>query len=95
MLNNALRMIAKIAADKSIITPSTTIIPEISMAYASIPSIITNIGINRCRIVVTTIIITVVVTSTTITMIAITTIITIITKTMLFLLPLLTSCCKS
>ena len=53
------------------------------MINETIPSIITNTGINRCRTAVTTITITVVVASTTITMVAINTIMVIITSTRL------------
>ena len=60
------------------------------MINATIPSIITNTGINRCRTAVTTITISVVVTITSITMIAINTIMIIITSTRLLLLLALT-----
>ena len=68
MMNNTLSNIANSNASNSI---STTIVIEISMINATIPSIIINTGIHRCRTAVTTITITVVVTVTTITMIAI------------------------
>ena len=66
MITNTLSNIANSNASNSILTPSTTIIIEISMINATIPSIIINTGINRCRPAVTTITITVVVTITTI-----------------------------
>ena len=72
--------IANINAHNGIITPSTTMIIEISMVIASIPSIIVNAGINDCRTVVTTITITVVVIITTSTMIAMNTIVIMITS---------------
>ena len=56
------------------------------MINATIPSIIINTGINRCRTAVITITITVVVTTNTISMIAINTIMIIITSTRLLLL---------
>ena len=83
MINNTLSNIANSNASNGIITPSTTIIIDISMMNATLPSIIINTGINRCRIAVTTTTITVVVTITTITMIAINTIVIIITSTRL------------
>ena len=90
MINNTLSNIANGNATNSIITPSTTIIIEINMINATIPFIIMNTGINRCRSAVTTVTITVVVTITTITMIAMNTIMIIITRTRLLLLLLLT-----
>ena len=54
-MNNILSIIANMNADDSIITPSTTIILEISMVNATTPSIIVNTGINHCRTVVSTI----------------------------------------
>ena len=92
MINNTLSTIANSNVSNSIITPSTTIIFEISMINATIPSIIINTGVNRCRTAVTTITITVVVTITTITMIDINTIMIIITSTRPLLLLLLTFC---
>ena len=90
MIYNTLRNIASSNASNSIITISTTIILEIKMINATIPSIIIiNTGINRCRTAVTTIAITVVVTIATITMIAINTIMMIITSTRLLLLLIL------
>ena len=86
MINNTLSNIANSNASNSIITPSITIIIEISMIHATIPVIIINTGINRCRTAATTITIAVVVTITTITMIAMNTIMIIITSTRLFLL---------
>ena len=86
MINNTLSNIANSNARNSIITPSTTITIEINMTHATIPSIIINTGIKRCRTAVTTITSTVVVTIATITMIAINTILTIITSTRLLLL---------
>ena len=86
MIKNTLNNIANSNASDSTITPSTTINIEISMINATIPSIIINTGINRCRTAVTTATITVVVTITTITMIAINTIMIIITSTRLLLL---------
>ena len=62
MINNILNISANINAHTCIITPSTTIINEISMVNAILPSMITNIGTNRCKTVVTTIAIPVVVT---------------------------------
>ena len=91
MINDTLSHIASSHASNKIITPSTTIILEISMIEATIPSIIINTGINRCRTAVTTITITVIVTITTITMIAINTIMILITSTRLLLLLVLTS----
>ena len=62
MINNTLSNIANSNASNNIIAPSTSIIVEISMINATIPSIIGNTGIDRCRTAVTTItIITVVV----------------------------------
>ena len=94
MIHNTLNNIANSNAGNGIITPSTTIILEISMINATIPSIIVNTGINRCRAVVTTtratITVTVVVTIITITMIAVNTIMIIIADTRLSLLLLLT-----
>ena len=49
MIHNTLSNIANSNASNSIITPSTTIIIEISMINATIPSIIINTAINRCR----------------------------------------------
>ena len=86
MITNTLSNIANSNASNSTVTPSTTIIIDISMINATIPSIIINTGINRCRAAVTTITITHVVTITTITMIAINTIMIIITSTRLLLL---------
>ena len=86
MINNALSNIANSSASNCIITPGTTIITEIGMITATIPSLKINTGINRCRTAGTTITITVVVTVTTITMIAINTIMIIITSTRLLLL---------
>ena len=60
MINSTLSMIANINLQNSIITPSTTMIIEISIVNAIIPFIIMNTGINRCRTVVATITITVV-----------------------------------
>ena len=71
MINNTLSNIANSNASNSINTPSSTIIVEISMINATIPSIIINTGINRCGTAVPTITITVVVTITIITMIRI------------------------
>ena len=51
MINNTLSIIATINAHNDNITSSTTIIIEISMVIAIIPSIIGNTGINRCRTV--------------------------------------------
>ena len=81
MNNNTLSNIASSCATYRIITPSTTITIEISMINATLPSIRTNTGTNRCRTAVTTSAstITVVVTIATITMIAINTIMIIIT----------------
>ena len=90
MITNTLSNIANSNASNCIITPSTTIIIEISMTNATKPSIIINTGVNRCRTAVTTITITVVVTITTIAMIAINTILIIITSTRLLLLLLMT-----
>ena len=84
MINNTLSNIATSNAGNRIITPSTTMIIEISMINATIPSIIINTGLNRCRTIT---IVVFVVTITTITMIAINTIMIIITSTRL-LLPL-------
>ena len=86
MINNTLRNIANSNASNRIMTPSTSIIIEISMINATIPSIIINTGINRCRNADTTITATVVVTITTIAMITIHTIMIIITSTRLLLL---------
>ena len=72
--NNTLSNIASSNASNSIITPSTTIVIEIGMINATMPSSIINTGINRCGTAVTTI--TVVVTVTAITMIAINTFMT-------------------
>ena len=82
--------IANSTASNSIITLSTTIVIEISMINATIPSIIENTAINRCRTAVTTITITVVITITTIPMIVINTIMIIIASTRLLLLLVLT-----
>ena len=90
MINNALSNIASSDASNRIITPSTTIIIEISMITATILSIIMNTGIHA-----TTITVTAVVTITTITMIAINTIIIIIASTWLLLLLVLTFVYKS
>ena len=90
MINNTLSNIASSHASNKVITPSTTIIIEISMMNATIPSIIINTGVNRCRTAVTTVTTTVVVTITTITMIASNTIMIIITSTRLLLLLVLT-----
>ena len=90
MINNSLSNIANSNASNSIITPSTTIILETSMIDATIPSIIINTGIIRCRPVVTTITMTAVVTITTITMLAINAIMIIITSPRLLFLLLLT-----
>ena len=90
MIKNTLSNIASSNASNSIITLSTTIIIEISMIIATIPSIINNTGINRCRTAVTTSTITVVVSITTVTMIAINTLMIIITCTRRSLLLLLT-----
>ena len=89
MMNNTLSNTANDNAYHGIITPSATIITEISIVNANIPSIVST-GSNRCRTVVTTITITVVVTITTIAMIAIHTIIIIITSTRQLLVLLLT-----
>ena len=86
IINNTRSNIANIHAHNKIITPSTTRTVETSLGSATIPSIILNTGINRCRTAVTTIIITVVVAITTITMIASNTIIIIMTSTRLLLL---------
>ena len=86
MMKNTLNNIGNSNASNSIVTPSTTIIIEINMISAIIPSIIITTGINRCRTAVTTITITVVVTIATITMIAIGTIMIIITSTRRLLL---------
>ena len=86
MINNTLSNIPSRNASNSIISPSTTIIIEISRIDATIQSIIINTCINCCRTAVTTITITVVVTISTITMIAIHTIMIIITSTRLLLL---------
>ena len=86
MIKNTLSNIASSHASNKAITPSTSIIIETSMINATIPSIIINTGINRCRTAVTTITITVVVTITTITMMAINTTMIIITNTRLLLL---------
>ena len=85
MINNALTNIANSNAGNSVITPSATIVMEISMINATIPSIIMNTGINRCRTAVTTITITVVVTITSITMIVTNAIIITIASTRLLL----------
>ena len=90
MIKNTLNNIASSNASNRIITPSTTIIIEISMINATIPSIISNTGINRGRTAVTTITIAVVVTITTITMIAIHTSMIIIPGTRLLILLVLT-----
>ena len=79
MNKNILSNMANINAHNAIITPSTTIIIEISMVNAIIPSIMLN-----TRTVATTITVAVVVTVTTITMIAINIIIIIITSTRRF-----------
>ena len=84
MIKNTLSNIASSHASNMIITP--TLIIEISMVNATIPSFIINTGINRCRTAVTTLTITVVVTITTITMIANNTIMIIITSTRLLVL---------
>ena len=86
MMNNTLSNVANGNASNRIITPGTTILIEISMINATIPSIIMNTGMNRCRTAVTTITTTVVVTITAITTIVINTIVIIITSTRLFLL---------
>ena len=86
MINHTLSNIANRIASNSIITPTTTIIIEISMINATIPSIIVNTGISHCRTAVTTITVTVVVTITTMTMIAVNTIMIIIASTRLLLL---------
>ena len=70
MINDTLRVIARINAQSNIFIPNTTVVIEISMAHADIPSGSMNTGINPCRTIVTTITIIVVVTITTITMIA-------------------------
>ena len=90
MIKNTLSIIANTNAHNSILTPSTTIIIDFSMANAIIPSTIINTGINRCRTVVSTITGTVVVVITTITTIAINTILIIVTSTRLLLLLLFT-----
>ena len=90
MINATLSNIASSHASNQIMTPSTTIIIEISMINTIMPSIIIHTGINRCRTAVTTITITVVVTITTITMIAINTTMIIITSTRLLILLVLT-----
>ena len=82
MIKNTLSNIANSTASNSIVTPSTTIIIEMSMINAIIPSIIINAGINLLADV-PTITIPVVVTITTITMIAINTIMINITSTSL------------
>ena len=92
-INSTLSIIANINAHNSIITPSTTIVIEISMLNAIIPSIIViiiNTGIYRCRTVVTMITMTVVVSITTNTMVASNTLTIIITSTRPLLLLLLT-----
>ena len=86
-------ILSTIANTNAIIAHSTTKIIEISMVNSTIPSIIINTSINRCRTAVTTITITVVVILTIITMIAINTIVIIITSTTLLLLQLLTVFC--
>ena len=86
MINNTLSNIASSHASNKIITPSTTIIIEISTISATIPSIIINTGIRSCRTAVITITITVVVIITTVTMIAINTLMIIITSARLLLL---------
>ena len=90
MINNTGSNIASSNASNRTITPSTTILIEISMINATIPSIRINTGINRCRTAVATITIIVVVTIATITMIAINTIMIIIPSTRLLLLLVLT-----
>ena len=95
MIHNTLSNIASSNASNWIITASTTIIIEISMMNATIPSIIIHTGINRCRTAATTITIAAVVTTTTITMIEINTIMIIITSTRLLLLLVLTFVYKS
>ena len=59
-------MLIVMLASNSSITPSTTIIIEISMINATTPCIIIYTGINRCRIATATTV-TFVVTITTIT----------------------------
>ena len=88
MINKTLSSIAISNASNRVITPSTTIIIEISMIDVTTPSMIINAGINSCRTAVATI--NVVVTITTTTMIAINTIVIIITGTRLLLLLVLT-----
>ena len=95
MIDNTLSNIANSNASNSIITPSTSIVIEICMINATIPSIIIHTGVNRCKPAVATIAITVVVTITTISMSAINTIMIIITSTRVLLLLVLTSFYKS
>ena len=90
MINNTLSIIASRNARNRIITPSTTIIFEISMINATIRSIIINTGIHRCRTAVAPSTITVVVTITTSTVVAINNIMIIITSSRLLLLLVLT-----
>ena len=90
MIHNTLSNIANSNASTSTITPCTTKIHEISMINATVPSVILNTGINRCRTAVTAITITVVATIATITRITINTIMIIITSTRLLLLLVLT-----
>ena len=87
---STLGIIVNVNAHNSINTPSATIIIEISMVNGIIPTIIINTGINRCRTVVTTIGITVVVIFTTATMLAINTIVIITGARLLILLLLMT-----
>ena len=89
MIDSTLSTSANDSAHNDIITPSTTIVIELSTVSAMILSII-NTGIHRCRAVVTTITSTVVVLSTTLTMIAINTITLIITSTRMLSLLFLT-----
>ena len=91
MINNTLSNIANSNASNSIVTPSTSILIEISMINAIIPSIIVNTGVHRCRTDLTNVSIPVVVTISTTTIIAINTIMIIISSTRLLLLLLLTS----
>ena len=70
VIDNSLSDIATSNASNSIITLSTTIIIETSM-NATIPSIIINTGINRCRTAVTTTTITTTTTTTTATIITV------------------------
>ena len=89
MIHSTLSTIANMTAQNHIITSSTAVITAVIIEFrivnAFIPSSTINTDINRCRTVVTTSTITVVVIITTITTIAINTIIIIITSTRLLL----------